>query len=259
MTDQVQHGQVIGGVAVGGAPRQVQSLARGERLDGRRLRRAVQQSTYQTAGVLAVHRLGNGAECAGQAQAAGDDAGQLDGGGGHQPDPLARLEVALGEFAGTFPDPVGHGLVVDLLAQGDDVGHLVPGHEGERGFPGGIDVTGVLRAPDPEVDLLPGHLRENAGAEHLAGRQPTREVVDRCTTHQGVVYVEERAGRGIRDRGGLVHRCRGGRRRAGQRRPAADANSTDPRPARHANGRQAQRPSGAARRPPSGPVSATVP
>ena len=131
-----------------------------------------------------------------------------------QPDPLARLQVTLRQLAAALPDPVGHGLVVDLLAQRDDVADLVPGDEGECGFPGGIDVLGVLRAADPEVDLLPGHLREIPRAEHLAGGQPAGEVVDRRAPHEGVVHVEERPGRRVGNRRRVLHLRGSGRRRA---------------------------------------------
>ena len=52
-----------------------------------------------------------------------DDQRQLDGRGGDQPDPLAGVEVHLGQRAGARPDPVGHQLVVDLLAELDELGH----------------------------------------------------------------------------------------------------------------------------------------
>ena len=55
MADQFQHGDVVGRVAVGGTPRQVQALPHGERPDRLRLRGAVQQPADQPPGVLAVH------------------------------------------------------------------------------------------------------------------------------------------------------------------------------------------------------------
>ena len=54
----------------------------------------------------------------------GDDLRQLQWGGGHQPDPLARIQV-LREGVGAGPDLVGHLLVVDLLAEGHDLGDLL--------------------------------------------------------------------------------------------------------------------------------------
>jgi hypothetical protein len=131
--------------------------------------------------------------------------------------------VTLRQLAGALPDPVGHVLVVDLLGQGHDVAHLVPGHERERGFPGRIDMPGVLRAADPEVDLLPGHVREIPRPEHLAGSQPPREVIDRRAAHQRVVHVEERAGRRVRDRRRLLDLRGGGGGRASRLRAGAAA------------------------------------
>ncbi len=217
MADQLQHGQVVAGVAVGGAARQVQALAPGEGRDRRGLGLAVQQAADQPPGVDAVRGLRDRAQRARQPQPLGDDRGQLHRGRGDQPDPLAGPEVALGQLTGAFPDPVGHGLVEDLVAQADDVGHFVPGYEGQRGLPGRVDVPGVLRPPEPEGDLPPGHPGQVTGAEHLACGEPAGEVVDGGTADQRVVHVEEGArgrvglGRGL-DNGG-DSRGRGARQR----------------------------------------------
>ena len=137
-------------------------------LTASRLRRAVQQVADQPAGVDAVLVLGDRAQGAGQAEPPGDDRGDLDRRRGHQPHPLALVEVELGEGAGAGPDPVRHRLVEDLLAELLELGDGVPGDEAERGVAGVGDVVGVLDADDPEVGLLPGGAEDVAGGEELA-------------------------------------------------------------------------------------------
>ena len=63
---------------------------------------------------------------------------------------------SLGQLPGAFPDPVGHRVVVDLLAERDDVVHPVAGDERQRRLAGGVDMVGVLGAPQPEGELAPG-------------------------------------------------------------------------------------------------------
>ena len=109
------------------------------------------------------------------------------------------IRLALGQFPGAFPDAVGHGVVVDLLTEGDDVADPVPGHERQGGLPRRVDVIGVLRAPHPVAGLPPGHPGQIHRAEHLPGGQAAREIVDRGPAHEGVVHVEERAGRRVGD------------------------------------------------------------
>ncbi len=92
-----------------------------------RLGRAVQDLADQPAGVVAVDALGDRAQRAGQPQPAGDDQRQLDRGGGDQPDPLPGVEVHLGQRPGAGPDPVGHQLVVDLLAERRELGDRTAG------------------------------------------------------------------------------------------------------------------------------------
>ena len=145
--------------------------------------------------------------------------GDLDRGGRHQPDPLALVEVELGQRAGAGPDPVRHRLVEDLLAELLELGDGVAGDEAERGVAGVGDVLGVLDADDPEVGLLPGGAEDVAGGEELAPVQPAGQVEDAGALHDGVVDVEERRRRRVRrgverglDLGG------GGRRLARQRR-----------------------------------------
>ena len=129
-----------------------------------RLGRAVQHVADQPAGVDAVHVLGDGAHRAGQAEPAGDDLGDLDRGRGDQPDPLALVEVELGERAGAGPDPVRHRLVEDLLAELLELGDGVAGDEAQRRRAGLGDVLGVLDADDAEVGLLPGGARRCRGS-----------------------------------------------------------------------------------------------
>ncbi len=109
--------------------------------------------------------------------------GDLDRRGGDQPDPLALVEVQLGQRAGAGPDPVGHRLVEDLLAELLELGHGVAGDEGQRGGAGLGDVLGVLDADDPEVGLLPGRAEDLAGGEELAAVQPAGEVEDARALH----------------------------------------------------------------------------
>jgi len=142
--------------------------------------------------VHAVDVLGDGAECTGEPEPAGDDHRDLDRSGSDQPDPLALVEVQLGERARARPDPVGHPLVEDLLAERLELGDGVPGDEGEGGRAGLGDVLGVLDADDAEVDLLPGRAEDVAGGEELAAVQAAGEVEDRGALHHGVVHVEER-------------------------------------------------------------------
>ena len=160
-----------------------------------RLGLAVQDVADQVAGVEPVGRLGDGAERAGQVQPPGDDRGQLDRRRGHQPDPLAGVEVLLGQGERARPDPVGHLLVVDLLAERDDLGDVLAGDERERGLAGAVQVAVRLAAqPQP-------HLREREPGQVVPGEEVARgqalgEVEDRRADHHRVVDVEE--GRGLR-------------------------------------------------------------
>ncbi len=216
VADQLEHRQVIGRVAVGAGPGQVESLAVGQRPDRRGLGLAVQQAADQPAGVDAVGGLGDRAERAGEAEPPGQDLGELDRRRRHQPDPLPGLQVLLGQLPGALPDAVGHGVVVDLLAQPDDVVNPVARDERQRGLPGGVDVVGVLGAPQPERQLAPGQPGQVARAEHLAGRQAAGEMIDRGAAHQRVVDVEEGRGGRIGHRRREVDIGNGGRRLAGQ-------------------------------------------
>src|SRR3954471_22834872 len=89
VADEREHGQVVAGVAVGGAAVEEQVLAVGEGADGLGLGGAVEQVADQFAGVVVVDRFGDGAQGAGEAEAVGHDPGDLDGGGGDEPDLLA--------------------------------------------------------------------------------------------------------------------------------------------------------------------------
>ena len=144
----------------------------------------------------------------------------LDRGGGDQPDPLALVEVHLGERAGARPDPVRHRLVEDLLAELLELGHGVPGDEGQRRGPGLGDVLGVLHADEPEVGLLVRRPDDVAGREELAPVEAAGEVEDARALHHRVVHVEERRARRVgRDvERGLDLRGRG-RGLPGERRP----------------------------------------
>ncbi len=154
----------------------------------------MQRLADELARVDAVDRLGDRAQGAGQAQAAGDDLGDLDGGRRHQPDPLARVQVGLGEGAGAGPDALGHVLVVDLLADRLEFGDAVALDDRQGGVAGLLHVLGVLDPGQPEPCLLPGELRELAGLEELPLVQASPEVEERGALHDGVVQVEEGGG-----------------------------------------------------------------
>jgi hypothetical protein len=149
--------------------------------------------------------LGDRAQSAGEAEPAGDDVRDLDRRGRDQPHPLAAVEVLLGDGPGAGPDPLGHVLVEDLLADLFELGDLVPGDERQRGRPRLGDVLGVLDTGDAEVHLLPDGAEDVAGREELAAMQAAREVEDGRTLHDRVVDVEERRRRhiGLRSEGVL--------------------------------------------------------
>ena len=58
----------------------------------------------------------------GQPEPLGDDRGELDGGRGHEPDPLAGVEVAAGDGEGPRIDLADDALVEDLAPELDDLG-----------------------------------------------------------------------------------------------------------------------------------------
>ena len=160
-------------------------------------------SPDQATGVDAVDALGHRAECAGQAEPVGDDLRHLHRGRGDQPHLLPPLQVPHREGAGAGPDPAGHRLVVDLLADGGQLGDRVTGHPGQRLLADLVQVLEVLADRD-EPGLLPGHRGDVAGAEEVPPPQPPGEDEDARAADDGVVHVEER-GRG------RVGRRRGGR------------------------------------------------
>ena len=142
---------------------------------------------------------------------------QLDRGGGDQPDPLPGVEVHLGQRPGARPDPVGHQLVVDLLAERGDLRDRTAGDERQRGVAAGGGRVRGLPAADPELDLLPGEPEQVGGGEELAGGEPAGEVEDRRADHHRVVDVEERGGGEVGER----------TRRRGRSSPAATAAAAD--------------------------------
>lgn len=154
----------------------------------------MQRLADQLAGVHAVDGLGDRAQGAGQAEAAGDHLGDLHGRGRDEPDLLAGVEVGLGQGAGARPDALGHVLVVDLLADDRQFGDAVALDDGERGVLGFLHVLGVLGAGQPEPRLLPGESGQVAGLEELPLVQAAAEVEERGALHDGVVEVEERGG-----------------------------------------------------------------
>ena len=146
--------------------------------------------------------------------------GDLDRGGGHQPDPLARVEVHLGQRPGARPDLVGHHLVEDLLADAGELGDGVPGDERQRRL-----ARLVRRCPSPRrptsrnLRLLPGEPADVARREELPAVQAAGQVEDRGALHHGVVDVEERRGVRVGRRARARPRPRRPRPRPGRRRP----------------------------------------
>lgn len=132
---------------------------------------------------------------------AGDDRGGLDGRGRHQPDLLAGVEVRLGEGAGAGPDAVGHVLVVDLLADGHQLGDAVALDDGQRAVAGVLHVLGVLDPGQPEPGLLPGEPGEFTALEELPFVEAAAEVEERGALHHGVVEIEEGGGADVPDDG----------------------------------------------------------
>jgi hypothetical protein len=125
--------------------------------------------------------------------------------------------VHLRERAGAGPDAVGHELVVDVLAERDDLLDVAAGDERERGVSMAGDVG--LAAADPELELFPREADEVGRGEELARRQATGEVEDRRAHHHRVVDVEERGGGEVglrRLRGTLLGDVARGDRRGGR-------------------------------------------
>ena len=136
-SDEREQRQVVDRVGIGRAPRQVEPLARGQRAHRVGLRLAVQHRADQVAGVDAVAGLGDGAERAGQVRAR--DAMIVASSTGvavTSQTATAGVEVLLGQRVGARPDLVGHLLVVDLLAEGDDLVDLLAGDERQRALAG---------------------------------------------------------------------------------------------------------------------------
>ena len=172
---------------------EVETLAGGEPAHRGGLRLAVQHVADEMPGVHAVLGLGDRAEGAGERQPVGQDAGELDRRRGHQPDPLSGVHVQPGQGVRARPDLARHLLVVDLLAQRDELLDLLAGDEGQRRLARGGHVPGVLPA-EPQPGLPGGEAHEVAPGEEVAGRQALREVEDRRADHHRVVDVEERGG-----------------------------------------------------------------
>ena len=111
------------------------------------------------------------------------------------------VEMHLRQRPGARPDPVGHQLVVDLLAERDELVDRPARDERQRGVAVRRPMPVGLPAADPELDLLPGEAEQIGGGEELPGGQAPREVEDRRADHHRVVDVEERGGRLVgRDR-----------------------------------------------------------
>ena len=107
----------------------------------------------------------------GQPEPPGDHVGHLDRGGGHQPDPLAGVQVQPGQRMRARPDLVGDDLVVDLFADRGELGDRVAGDEGQGRLADLVQVLQVLAERD-EPGLLPSHPADVAAGEELAPVEP---------------------------------------------------------------------------------------
>ena len=144
-----------------------------------------------------------------------------------QPDPLALVEVQLGQRPGAGPDPGRHRLVEDLLAQLLELEHRVALDEGERGRLGVGHVGRVLGPDHPELRLLPRGRGDLPRREEAPAVEPASQVEDARALHQGVVDVEERGDLRLGRRGqGVLDLGRGRGRLTGHRGPALEVQPT---------------------------------
>ena len=172
----------------------------GERAHGVRLGRPVQDLADQPAGVHAVDALRDRAQRAGEPEPARDDRRQLDGGGGDQPDPLPGVEVHLGERAGARPDPVGHQLVVDLLAERGELVDRPARDERQRG----VAVPRrrrVSRPPTRNLICCQAKPSRSDVVKNLRAARPRAKWKIEAPDHHRVVDVEERGGGEVGERG----------------------------------------------------------
>ena len=192
--DHRQHRHVVHRVRVGGASPQVQTLPGGQRADRGRLGLAVQHLAEQPSGVDAVHVLRDGAERTGQPEPAADDLRQLHRRRGDQPHPLPGVQVPLRQFPAAGVDLVGHQLVVDLLAELDDLGRRCRPATNASAPSRAFEVSSASSPIEPELHLQQREPHQVTGGEEVPDDQAAGEMEDRRALHHRVVDVEE--GRG---------------------------------------------------------------
>jgi len=193
-----EHRDVVGRVGVRRAAAEVEPLALSDGAHGLGLGHAVQGRAHQAAGVDAVADLGHRAQCPGQAEVLGDDGRELDRGGGHEPDPLPGVQVALGQGEGAGDQLVAHLVGEDLLAEVDELGHASALDERQRGLGRRCHVLEVLGAAHDEPRLLAPKGSDLREREELAAGKPHGKVEEAGPLQHGVVDVEEGGGRRIR-------------------------------------------------------------
>src|SRR4029450_1933957 len=141
--------------------------------------RAVEQITFEPAGVDTVDVLGRRTQRAGQSQPRSDDACNLHRCRSHQPDLLPYVEVHLSECPGPGPDAPGDRLFVNL---GCDLGQLrdgVPFDEAQCHAADILDVAGLLSSHHAEVRLYPEALQDHSWREEAAPIQTLGKLEER--------------------------------------------------------------------------------
>lgn len=190
--DQGQHRNVVGGVGVCSAAREVKALSICELLDCLGLGFSVQRAADEVAGVDAMYLFADGSQSAGQSEVFGDQFCEFDGCGGDQPDTLARVDVSLSQRDCAWPETVDHVLVEDLAGQRDQLGLVAALDQGKCLFSDVLHVIGRFFAHDDEPGLLPHEVSDLAFGQVLVLGQSARPVEHGCAVNECVVDVEER-------------------------------------------------------------------
>ena len=148
--------------------------------------------------------------------------GDLDRRGGDQPDPLALVEVQLGEGQGAGGDPVHHRLLEDLLAELLELEcRCGPAMKARAEARVSATCSGSSDADQPEVRLLLRRPSDVAGREEPPAVEPPGQVEDARALHHACCRRRRtrplRVGgrrQGVLDLGGRRGRLTGHRRTA---------------------------------------------
>jgi hypothetical protein len=151
----------------------------------------VEDVTDQLSGPGSVADLGDGAERARQPESSGDDLGEFDRCGGHEPHGFTGSEMALSELAGSVPDPCAEALVVDPLAKRDDLCDPQARAERQRSVPQVRDLTRTFATPAIR-EMVPRVAGDLSARDEPMAHHSDAEVEQHRTFDQGVVEVEER-------------------------------------------------------------------